>query len=133
MSAEEQPQQTNEQQADQQQDRRGRRGGRRGGRGFGAGRGQRRGNRRDEEEFIPCTNLGRLVQAGKITKLEEIYVHSIPIKEYQIVDILTKNKNPLKEECMCVKSVQKQTKAGQRTRFKCVVCCVSLIFINKFL
>lgn len=66
------------------------------------------------------TNLGRLVYAGKIKRLEDIYVHSIPIKEYQIVDLLTA-KNPLKEECMKVKSVQKQTKAGQRTRFKCVV------------
>lgn len=116
----EEQQQGNEQQAEQaQEQRRGR--GRRGGRGFGRGRGQRRGgNRGNEDEFIPCTNLGRLVQDGKIKKLEDIYVHSIPIKEYQIVDILTKNS--LKEECMCVKSVQKQTKAGQRTRFKCVVC-----------
>ena len=102
-----------------QEDKRGR-----GGRGFGRGRGrgQRRGpNRQGEEEFVPCTNLGSLVLGGKIRKLEDIFVHSIPIKEYQIVDILC-SKTTLKEECMCVKSVQKQTKAGQRTRFKCVVC-----------
>jgi len=57
-----------------------------------------------------------------ITKLEEIYYHSIPIKEAEIVDrLLEISKKPLKEECVKIKSVQKQTKAGQRTRFKAVV------------
>jgi hypothetical protein len=32
------------------------------------------------------TKLGRLVKAGKIRSIEEIYLHSLPIKEYQIVD-----------------------------------------------
>ncbi len=32
------------------------------------------------------TKLGRLVKAGKIKSMEEIYLHSLPIKEYQIVD-----------------------------------------------
>lgn len=32
------------------------------------------------------TKLGRLVKAGKITSMEQIYLHSLPIKEYQIVD-----------------------------------------------
>jgi len=104
-------------------ERRGRGGfGRRGGRGRG-GRGGRGGDRkRDEEEWKPLTNLGRLVANGIITRLEEIYYHSIPIKEYQIIENLLKiNKKELKEDVMAVKSVQKQTKAGQRTRFKCVV------------
>lgn len=128
MSAEEQ-QQGNEQQA---QERRGRRGGRGFGRGRG-GRGRRQGGRgKDEEEWVPVTNLGRLVAAGIIKKLEDIYVHSIPIKEYQIVDTLTA-KNPLKEECMGLKSVQKQTKAGQRTRFKAVVCTGDENGVNIFI
>lgn len=52
------------------------------GRGFGGrGRGGRRGRRDDgEEKWVPCTKLGRLVQMGKIRSLEEIYLHSIPIK-----------------------------------------------------
>ena len=59
---------------------------------------------------------------GKITTFEQIFYHSIPIKEFQIVDFLIKSQNKqLKEECMKIKSVQKQTKAGQRTRFKAVV------------
>ena len=92
-----------------------------GGRGFG--KGGRRGPRKPEEEgWVPLTNLGRLVKMGIITNLEQIFYHSIPIKEYQIIDFLMKKNNiTLKEECMKIKSVQKQTKAGQRTRFKAVV------------
>lgn len=70
------------------------------------------------------TKLGRLVKAGKIDSLEEVYTHSIPIKESQIVDKLlanSKEKVELSDEVMCILSVQKQTKAGQRTRFKAVV------------
>jgi hypothetical protein len=37
-------------------------------------------------EWQPVTKLGRLVKAGKIRSMEEIYLHSLPIKEYQIVD-----------------------------------------------
>ena len=113
----EQPQQT------QPPQRRGR-----GGRQFGQRRGGRRRPGQDDDKWKPLTNLGRLVEMGKIRSLEEIYFQSIPIKEYQIVDELIKRseqyfnkKLTLKEECMKIKSVQKQTKAGQRTRFKAVV------------
>lgn len=57
-----------------------------------------------------------------IKSLEEIYTHSIPIKESQIVDeLLSKTKRELSDEVMKIMSVQKQTKAGQRTRFKAIV------------
>lgn len=110
-----------EQPQEQQGERRGR-----GGRGFGRGGkgkgGPRGGKRREEGEWVPRTNLGRLVNLGIITKLEEIYYHSIPIKEFEIVDrLLALNNKTLKEECMKIKSVQKATKAGQRTRMKAVV------------
>lgn len=65
------------------------------------------------------TKLGRLVQAGKIDSLEEIFRHSLPIKEYQIVDQFLKD--ALKDEVMKIMPVQKQTSAGQRTRFKAFV------------
>ena len=100
----------------------------RGGRQFGQRRGGRRRPGQDDDKWKPLTNLGRLVEMGKIRSLEEIYFQSIPIKEYQIVDELIKRseqyfskKLTLKEEGMKIKSVQKQTKAGQRTRFKAVV------------
>jgi ribosomal protein uS5 len=68
------------------------------------------------------TKLGRLVKAGKIKQLEEVYTHSIPIKESQITDRLLANVGAeLSDEIMCILSVQKQTTAGQRTRFKVVV------------
>merc|ERR1711939_842274 len=87
-------------------DRRGRRGPRRGG------------PKSDEKEWQPVTELGRLVKAGKIQSMEQIYLHSLPIKEYQIVDWFLPK---LKDEVMKIKPVQKQTRAGQRTRFKAIV------------
>lgn len=66
---------------------RGDRGGGDRGRGRGGRRGPRRGaNKNEEKEWQPVTKLGRLVKAGKIKSMEEIYLHSLPIKEYQIVD-----------------------------------------------
>jgi len=60
-----------------------------------------------------------LVKNGKVVTFEEIFRYAVPIKEPQIIDaIVKKNNNTLKEEVMKVKPVQKQTKAGQRTRFK---------------
>jgi small subunit ribosomal protein S2e len=67
------------------------------------------------------TKLGRLVKDGKIKSIEEIFLFALPIKEYQIVDYFLGTK--LKDEIMKIMPVQKQTQAGQRTRFKafCVV------------
>ena len=39
-------------------------------------------------EWVPVTKLGRLVRDGKIKSIEEIYLFSLPVKEYQIIDIL---------------------------------------------
>lgn len=80
---------------------RGDRGGDRG-RGRGGRRGPRRGGQKSEEkEWQPVTKLGRLVKAGKIKSMEEIYLHSLPIKEYQIVDWFLPK---LKDEVMKVRN-----------------------------
>lgn len=67
---------------------------------------------------VPVTKLGRLVKDGKIKSMEEIYLFSLPVKEYQIVDFFLPK---LKDEVMKIMPVQKQTRAGQRTRFKAFV------------
>jgi len=94
-------------------------------RGFGRGDRKPRGDRKDgkggdrkkdEPQWNPVTKLGRLVKSGKIDNIIDIFRFSIPIKEAEIVDKFLSGK--LKEEVMEVKSVQKQTQAGQRTRFK---------------
>ena len=76
-------------------------GGRRGGFGRGRGRGDRgrgdrgrggrgrgRGDKGEKDVWTPVTKLGRLVKEGKIKSVEEIFLFSIPIKEYQIVDFI---------------------------------------------
>ncbi|TNV78007.1 hypothetical protein FGO68_gene1982 [Halteria grandinella] len=89
---------------------RGGRGGARGGRD-GPRPGGPRGDRGDKDAWTPLTKLGRLVKYNHIKSLEEIYTHSIPIKESQIVDeLLSKTKRELSDEVMKIMSVQKQTK-----------------------
>jgi small subunit ribosomal protein S2e len=78
--------------------------GSRGDRGGDRGRGRRprgrgRGNKSEEKEWQPVTKLGRLVKAGKIKSMEEIYLHSLPIKEFQIVEFFLPK---LKDEVMKV-------------------------------
>jgi small subunit ribosomal protein S2e len=97
---------------------RGDRGRGRGDRGRGRGRGRGRDDK-DGDRWTPCTKLGRLVQQGKIKSLEHIYLFSIPIKEFQIVEHFIGTS--LTDEVMKIMPVQKQTSAGQRMRFKAFV------------
>lgn len=75
--------------------------------------------RETQEEWIPTSKLGRLVKERKITDIDYIFKHSIQIKESQIVDFLLGDK--IKDEVLAIKSVQKQTRAGQKTSIKAVV------------
>merc|ERR1712196_356444 len=74
----------------------------------------------DEKEWVPCTKLGRLVKERKIESIEDIYLHSLPIKEYQIIDQFFAP-GTLKDEVMKIHPVQKMSSAGQTNRFVCYV------------
>merc|ERR1712187_642449 len=58
--------------------------------------------------------------------IEDIYLHALPIREYEIVDHFFPPANPnspnpgaLKDEVVKIHPVQKMTSAGQRNRFVC--------------
>ena len=95
----------------------GSRGDRGGDRGRGRGRRGRRGGAKEQEkEWQPVTKLGRLVKAGKITSMEQIYLHSLPVKEYQIVDFFLPK---LKDEVMKVRNERLNTAMSTRKIYGC--------------
>jgi small subunit ribosomal protein S5 len=73
---------------------------------------------RPEAGWIPKTKVGRMVQAGQIVSLEDIFTQGLKIKEPEIVDVLLPG---LKQEVLGIGFVQKQTDAGEKSRFKAVV------------
>lgn len=79
---------------------------------------QVRDERMEGKVWIPRTALGKMVQEGKITSLQEVFIQGYKIQEPEIVDALLPN---LRQEVLHVTIVQKQTDAGERTRFKAVV------------
>src|SRR4030042_3266347 len=70
------------------------------------------------ETWVPRTRLGKMIQEGKITSIDEVFLSGLKISEYQIVDALVPD---LQEEVINVNLVQKQTDAGEKSRFKAIV------------
>jgi len=70
------------------------------------------------QEWKPRTRLGNLVLEGKITSLEESFAEGMKVREPQIVDMLLPN---IEEEVINVSLVQKQSDAGEKSRFKAIV------------
>lgn len=68
-----------------------------------------------EAGWIPKTKVGKFVQDGHIVSLEEIFTQGMKIMEPEIVDVLLPN---LQQEVLGIQFVQKQTDAGERSRFK---------------
>ena len=59
-----------------------------------------------------------MVKEGKITSLGELFANHLKITEPEIVDYLLPG---LEQEVIDIKLVQKQTDAGERSRFKAIV------------
>jgi small subunit ribosomal protein S5 len=86
-------------------------------------RGRRRQPEREKrsehlEQWVPRTRLGKMIQEGKISSIEEVFQAGLQVRESQIVDALIPD---LQEEVINVNLVQKQTDAGEKSRFKAVV------------
>jgi len=79
---------------------------------------ERLGGAEGSEEWIPRTRLGKMVLEGKISSLEEVFANGFKISEPQIVNMLVPN---LEEEVINISLVQKQTDAGEKSRFKAIV------------
>ena len=73
---------------------------------------------KSEAGWVPMTKVGRMVQVGQIVSLEDIFTQGLKIKEPEIVDVLLPG---LKQEVLGIGFVQKQTDAGEKSRFKAIV------------
>jgi len=70
------------------------------------------------EEWKPRTTLGSLVLEGKINSMEQVYENGMRIHESEIVKHLIPD---MKTQVVHVGIVQKQTDAGEMTRFDSLV------------
>jgi small subunit ribosomal protein S5 len=59
-----------------------------------------------------------MIQEGRVTSIEEVFMGGLQIKEPQIMDSLLPD---LQEEVINVNLVQKQTDAGEKSSFKAIV------------
>jgi len=69
-------------------------------------------------KWVPKTKLGEMVLSGQIVSIQDILSQGLKIKEPEIVDALLPN---LQQEVLGIGLVQKQTDAGEKTRFRAVV------------
>src|SRR6188472_2656462 len=76
--------------------------------------------RREEKqvEWKPRTSLGLLVAGGKISSMEQVFENGMRIQESEIVKQLLPD---MKSQVVHVGIVQKQTDAGEMTRFDALV------------
>ncbi|HID17146.1 TPA: 30S ribosomal protein S5 [Candidatus Bathyarchaeota archaeon] len=71
-----------------------------------------------KDGWVPRTKLGEMVLSGQIVSLQDVFSQGLKIKEPEIVDALVPN---LQQEVLGIGIVQKQTDAGERTRFRAIV------------
>jgi small subunit ribosomal protein S5 len=73
---------------------------------------------RSNDGWEPRTRLGRMVQSGDVTSMEQALDSGLPLKEPQIVDQLLPG---LDDEVLDINMVQRMTDSGRRVKFRCVV------------
>ncbi|ELK55464.1 MULTISPECIES: 30S ribosomal protein S5 [Haloferax] len=66
----------------------------------------------------PRTRLGRMVQNGDVTSMDQALETGLPLKEPQLVDQLLPG---LDDEVLDINMVQRMTDSGRRVKFRCVV------------
>ena len=74
----------------------------------------------EKPEWKPRTKLGMLVAANKITSMGEVFENGYRIQEAEIINKLLQD---MRSEVVHVGIVQKQTDAGELTRFSAIVAC----------
>jgi len=70
------------------------------------------------EGWVPRTRLGKMILEGRISSIEEVFMEGSKIREPEIVDVLLPD---LQEEVINISLVQKQTDAGEKSRFKAIL------------
>jgi small subunit ribosomal protein S5 len=75
-------------------------------------------SQQQQVEWKPRTTLGMMVLAGKIASMDQIYENGMRIQEAEIVKHLLPD---MKSQVVHVGIVQKQTDAGEMTRFNALV------------
>ncbi|MCK4497629.1 30S ribosomal protein S5 [Candidatus Bathyarchaeota archaeon] len=70
------------------------------------------------ETWEPKTHVGKMIQEGRISSMEDVFAEGLRIRESEIVEVLLPD---LQEEVININLVQKQTDAGERSRFKAEV------------
>jgi small subunit ribosomal protein S5 len=70
------------------------------------------------ENWVPKTQLGRRVFEGQVSSIYEIFQEGEKIREVEIVDALVPD---LKDNVIDINLVQKQTDAGESSRFTALV------------
>ena len=66
----------------------------------------------------PVTRLGKQVQEGEISTMEEALNSGLPLKEPEVTDQLLPG---LEDEVLDINMVQRMTDSGRRVKFRCVV------------
>ncbi|QLG63339.1 30S ribosomal protein S5 [Halorarum salinum] len=72
---------------------------------------------RNNDGWEPRTRLGRKVQDGEVSSMDQALASGLPLKEPEIVDQLL---GSMDDEVLDINMVQRMTDSGRRVKFRCV-------------